>query len=151
MEINSSIEYSVEEARTAADIVQEQYDNLSKNMSQVIEASRQFGEYLRDESKNWIVSYKEFDKLLKPTKEEKAAEEEAAKEKAAKAIRDRIRDDLANGYRFQTRKYSGGEKKIAKEIWKELYGEEMSKEKFDELFSKKKTSSTSSDEETVED
>ena len=142
VEINSSIEYSVEEARTAADILQEQYDNLSKNMGQIVDASKQFGEYLRDESKNWIVTYKELNKTVEPTAEEKAA----AKEKAAEDIRRRIRDDLANGYDFQTKKYSAAEKRIAKEIWKELFDEEMPKEKAEELFPSKKKATPSSDE-----
>ena len=64
VEVVSSIEFSADEARLAADITQEQYDKLPENMDKLVEASRKFGEYLRDESKNFIRFYGEAEKLM---------------------------------------------------------------------------------------
>ena len=64
VEVVSSIEFTADEARLAADITQEQYDKLPENMDKLVEASRKFGEYLRDESKNFIRFYDEAEKLM---------------------------------------------------------------------------------------
>ena len=63
VEVVSSIEFTTEEARLAADITQEQYDKLPDNMDKLVEASKKFGLYLRDESKEFIRFYGEAEKL----------------------------------------------------------------------------------------
>lgn len=57
VEVSQSVEFSPEEAKLHADIIQEQYNLLPENMERLVHASRTFSNYLRTDMKDWFDFY----------------------------------------------------------------------------------------------
>ena len=57
VEVSQSVEFSTEEARLQADIIQEQYNSLPENMDKLVNASKKFSDYLRSDMKDWLNTY----------------------------------------------------------------------------------------------
>ena len=80
IEVTQSVEFSPEEARLQADIIQEQYSSLPENMDKLVQASKKFSDYLRSDMKNWLDAYNNI------------MDEQEAREKAKmKAEKERIK------------------------------------------------------------
>lgn len=80
VEITQSVEFSPEEAKLHAEIIQEQYDNLPQNMDKLVHASKTFSAYLRSDMKDWVDAYNNI------------MDEQEAREKAKmKAEKERIK------------------------------------------------------------
>ena len=76
VEVVQSVEFSPEEAKLHAEIIQEQYNNLPQNMDKLIAASKAFSDYLKSDMKDWVSFYNDL--------EEKQEAKERAKMKAEK-------------------------------------------------------------------
>lgn len=91
VEVVQSVEFSPEEAKIHAQIIQEQYNSLPENMDKLVYASKTFSDYLKSDMKDWLNAYnnvmddqEEREKAkMKAEKERIEAEEKAKMETSA--------------------------------------------------------------------